>query len=270
MTEVSAPPATTGAVPVPSPSDPASLASSDAGEATTKDEFIEWLFAKTALRPSDKKLVHSVAIQLLERGRSDDRVNQAAIKFLQEAEQIFREESQSNREEQKAKADAEHQDQRKRREAELKEKEKRLTVELAAADQEREGEKKSQQREDERHKHEMQDLEVERRRGEELHVQDLLAKETDRIDGSRERNSIVSLNTAIVIATMVLAAFTMIFMVLTVKYQQPWGYAGTGVSLALTLIMGFAKISQQFQTLFALAKQGGGTTSSAEGPSSER
>jgi hypothetical protein len=267
MTEVSAPmAATTGAAPA--TSDPAPITSSDAGEATTKDEFVEWLFSKTALRPSDRKLVYSVAVQLLERGRSDDRVNQAVGKFLREAEQIFKKESQANRAEQKSKIDAELLDQRERREAELREKEKRLTVELAAADQERIEQQEAQKQKQERHMHEMQQLQVEHKRGDDLHAQDLLAKETDRKDTSRERNSVVSLNTIVAVTTIVLAAFTMIFVALTAKYHQSWGYLGTGVSLALTVTMGFGKIPQQMQMFLALAKQGS-ATSSAERPSGE-
>lgn len=77
-----------------------------------------------------------------------------------------------------------------------------------------------------------------KRRRRELHRQTLTERETERIDRSRERNLFMNLTSFVVIASVCFGALTAIFMVLTAKYAQPWGYTCSGIGLALTALTG--------------------------------
>lgn len=238
---------------------PAPTASADAERVESREDFLKWLFSKTTLSHNEQRVVRTLAIELLQSGRNRNQVDQAIIRFLRKGERILEEEAQANRKENTTKAEAEYQDQRERREAELLASENRLTVELTEARQKLEARKRAQEREADRHQQEMQDRDATRARKREVHEQEMRAKETEREDTSKERKTIVSLNKLIVISTIAMAASTLFLVMVAAIYQQPWAYAGTGVGLALTSVLGFGKISQQFQTLFALAKSGSTT-----------
>lgn len=75
-----------------------------------------------------------------------------------------------------------------------------------------------------------------KQRTRELHEQTIKDRETDRDDRSRERNMFMNLTALVVVSSVLFGALTAVFLVLTAKYSQPWGYAGSGVGLALTLI----------------------------------
>ncbi len=229
----------------------ASHVSAEAEQVEPKEDALERLFSLTTVTDSDKKLVRAAALELLSYGRQGN-------KLLRAAEQILEVEVESQREERLANAEAERRDRDERRKAELGERKKRLVADLAAAEQQRVGEEQAQLRKAERHQQDIRDQEASRRRKGERHAQELRERAKNLEDGSRERNMVVTLNAVGVLATIFFAACTVAFLFLTAKYAQPWGYAGSGIGLALTAILGLGRISQQFQTLFSLARSGGG------------
>lgn len=79
-----------------------------------------------------------------------------------------------------------------------------------------------------------------KKRRRELHEQTIKDRETERKDRSRERNLFMNLTALVVISSVFFGGLTAIFVVLTAKYSQPWGYAGSVIGLTLTLITSLA------------------------------
>lgn len=214
-------------------------------------DALEQLISLTGTNDSDRKLLRTTLLDLLGYGRQ-------GTKLLQMAEQVLRDEVEFTRDERKQHSEAERRDTEERRQAELEEKRKRLTVDLAQAKQHRTDEEGSRKRKDDRHREEMQEREAARKRKDERHRQEIRERETAREDASRERNLFTTLTAISVVATVFFAGCTMVFLFLTAKYSQPWGYAGSGASLALTVIIGLTGgMSQRLRALFSLAKSGG-------------
>ena len=96
------------------------------------------------------------------------------------------------------------------------------------------------------------------KRADESHEQTLRERKTNLQDTSRERNLLMTLTTTSVIATIFFAGCTVIFLALTAKYAQPWGYAASAASFGLTTIASLtAATPKRFQMLLSLAKSGG-------------
>ncbi|HEU4393831.1 MAG TPA: hypothetical protein VFR04_09400 [Solirubrobacterales bacterium] len=183
----------------------------------------------------DRQLLRVVLLEQLGNTRHSTRV-------LNLVEKILREDAQADKEDRKKLTDAEIRDRDERRGADL------VDALLTRLNQEKR-EEAAEKREDRREK-------AAERRANECHEQEMKERETTREDSSRERNLFISLTVICVIATLVFSAVTIVFLFLTAKYSQPWGYVGSGIGLALTVATG-ATAPKGFRLLFSLAKTGG-------------
>jgi hypothetical protein len=191
---------------------------------------LEQMVSQVAHNPNDRQLLRTTLLELLSYGREGNKFLDQGSKLLDTADQILRQEIHANNEDRAKQTEAKIKDLDARREAELPEnRERRLGKE--------ERENQSQNRKNERHDQQMRE------------------RETARIDGSRERNLFMNLTAASVIATLFFGACTLVFLFLTAKYSQPWGYAGSVASLALTGITGFTgRTPQRLGLLFLSPK----------------